>query len=838
MRRSPELARLVAVLMYCVALVAAALPGAAAPTAEYQLPPKTLTDIVDRPLTPQVRISPDHRWLLLLEQPSLPSIAELAETELRLGGLRFRPQNNGPSRRRPAAGLEILRIADRQTRAVRGLPEGARIDDVSWAPDSSHVAFTHTGSERIELWSVDVATGEARRLADVALNLAARVAPQWSADSRSLVCSLVPEGRGPAPRQRTVPSGPTVQENLGETAPARTFQDLLKNAHDEALFEHYLTSQLARIGLDGTVTPLGAAGIHWDYDPSPDGEYVLVETLHRPFSYLRPAPWFPTRVEVWDRDGKLVQQVADLPLREDIPIGNGSVATGPRSFSWRHDAPATLMWVEALDGGDANRQAELRDQLFLLPAPFTGEPLPWVSLANRFGGVEWGRDDLALVFGWWWKTRNVRVSRAYPGEPERPAELLVDRSWEDRYSDPGSPASTTNAMGRSVLLTSADGSTLYLIGAGASPEGDRPFVDAFDLETRESRRLFRSEAPYYERPLAVFDRQGESLLTRRESVDEPPNFFVRDLAGTGGGLRQLTEFQHPTPELVGLQKEQIRYQRADGVQLTATLYLPPGYRAEDGPLPMLMWAYPREFKSADAAGQVTDSPYRFDRVGWWSALLWLTQGYAVLDDPSMPIIGEADEEPNDTFRKQLVASARAAVEESLRRAVTSEEQIAIGGHSYGAFMTANLLAHSDLFAAGIARSGAYNRTLTPFGFQSEERTLWEAPEIYFEMSPFMHVEKIDEPILLIHGEADNNSGTFPMQSERFYNALRGHGATARMVMLPHESHGYRARESILHMLWETHRWLETYVRKPPLAPAEAVPSVERGEVSRGEPSRR
>jgi len=366
-----------------------------------------------------------------------------------------------------------------------------------------------------------------------------------------------------------------------------------------------------------------------------------------------------------------------------------------------------------------------------------------------------------------------------------------------------------------VLLTGDDGKTLYLLGSGASPEGDRPFLDLFDLETLQAERLFHSEAPYYERPVKLLGGEPGRMLTRRESVEEPPNYFVRDRVNTS--MRQVTFFPHPTPQLVGLSKELIRYPRKDGVMLTATIYLPPGYDAEQGPLPLLMWAYPQEFKSADAAGQVTDSPYRFSRVGWWSPLLFLAAGYAVLDDPTMPIIGEGEEEPNDTFIDQLVSSAGAAADEVVRRKVATPYQLAIGGHSYGAFMTANLLAHSDLFAAGIARSGAYNRTLTPFGFQSEERSLWEAPEIYFAMSPFMHAEKVDEPLLLIHGEADNNSGTFPMQSERFYSALKGHGATTRLVLLPHESHGYRARESVLHMLWETEQWLETYVRnaEPP-----------------------
>lgn len=367
-----------------------------------------------------------------------------------------------------------------------------------------------------------------------------------------------------------------------------------------------------------------------------------------------------------------------------------------------------------------------------------------------------------------------------------------------------------NANGQWVLVTGPNNRTLYLSGTGASPQGNRPFIDRFDVRTRETTRLFRSEPPYYERPVQILDPQGRYALTVRESVTEPPNFFVRDVLR--GTLRQITSFSNPTPQLAGYQKELITYDRADGVQLSATLYLPPGYEVADGPLPMLMWAYPREFKSADAASQITDSPYRFDHLSGWSTAIWLTVGYAVLDGPTMPIIGEGDEEPNDTYVEQLVASAQAAVDEVVRRGVAARPRIGIGGHSYGAFMTANLLAHSDIFAAGIARSGAYNRTLTPFGFQAEERTFWEAPEVYFAMSPFMHVDRIDEPILLIHGEADNNSGTFPIQSDRMYHALKGLGKTTRYVVLPHESHGYRARASLLHMLYEMEQWLDTHVK--------------------------
>jgi dipeptidyl aminopeptidase/acylaminoacyl peptidase len=429
----------------------------------------------------------------------------------------------------------------------------------------------------------------------------------------------------------------------------------------------------------------------------------------------------------------------------------------------------------------------------------------------RYGGTYWGTDDLALVASWWWKTRAARVWQVKPGDPNTTPSIAMSYSFEDRYNDPGEPLLEPTGKGRYVLVTANDGTSIFLSGSGASPEGDRPFLDQMNIETHDTKRLFRSQAPHYERPVMLLDPEKRLLLTQREAKNLQPNYWIRNLEN--GSESQITTFPHPNPQFADVHKEMIRYTREDGVELTATLYLPAGYdAAEDGPLPMLMWAYPQEFKSADAAGQVTDSPHRFVRVTYWSPMLWLARGYAVLDDPAMPIVGEGDEEPNDTFREQLVSSAKAAVDEVVSRGVADPERLAIGGHSYGAFMTANLLAHSDLFSAGIARSGAYNRTLTPFGFQAEERTVWQAPEIYFAMSPFMHAEKINEPILLIHGEADNNSGTYPLQSERFYGALKGLGATVRLCMLPHESHGYRARESIMHMLWEMSEWMDHYVK--------------------------
>jgi dipeptidyl aminopeptidase/acylaminoacyl peptidase len=813
MKRSSILGRLVPAAMILFALLFTA--AAADDTATgYQLPPQVLVDIIDAPPTPGVYLSPDNEWMLLLLRPGLPSIEEVAQPELRLAGLRINPRSNGRSRERYTMnGLTFRQLSDGNERPVTGIPEGARITNVSWSYDGKRVAFVVNHQDRLSLWSAELKDGKARRVTpeDTALNGVYGRPYRWLADSKSFVVTAVPAGRGAAPAEPRVPAGPVIQENLGKKAPARTYQDLLQSAYDESLYDYYTTSQLVRLTLKGKATHVGTPAIYRRLRPSPDGKYLLVEIVHRPYSYTLQENRFPKRVEVWDLDGNLIHQVADLPLQDQIPISFGSVATGPRYVNWRADVAAELCWVEALDGGDGGAEAEERDRVFTLAAPFAGEPEPLITLGQRYGGVEWGDDNLAFVVSWWWKTRNIKAWHVKPGDRAAAPKLVQDRSFQDRYNDPGDPITHAGKYGWDVILTADKGNTVFLIGDGASPEGDRPFLDAHDLTTGEKTRLFRSEAPYYERPVELIDVEKRLLLTRRESQTDPPNYFLRNLKGDD--LVQKTEFPNPNPQLEGTSKEMIQYERSDGVQLTGTLYLPAGYdKDRDGPLPTLMWAYPTEYKSAADAGQVTDSPYRFTRVWWGSPMLFLTLGYAVFDDPSMPIVGEGDEEPNDTFVEQLVSSAQAAVDVVVERGVADPDRIAIGGHSYGAFMTANLLAHSDLFRAGIPRSGAYNRTLTPFGFQAEERTLWEAPEIYFAMSPFMHADKINEPILLVHGDADNNSGTFPLQSERMYGALKGHGATVRLVMLPHESHGYRARESVLHMLWETSEWLDRYVK--------------------------
>ncbi len=778
--------------------------------ATYRVPSQALVNIVDAPPTPAVSVAPDRSWLLLMGRPALPTIEELSQPEHRIAGMRINPRTNGLSRSPYYTGLTLVNMDSKKQSAIRGLPPRPRIRSVTWSPDGEYVAFSVSKEDRTELWVAEVASARAGRLAEFKLNAMFGRPIAWFPDSRSLLCRTVIEGRPNAPAASPIPTGPVIQEATGRTAAARTYQDLLQDAHDEALFEHYATSRLVRIWIDGKTQRLGKAGLIRSASPSPDGRYVLLESYDRPFSYLVPHYRFPLRIEVRDREGKVAFSLADLPLAEDVPIGRSATRVGPRSVGWRADAPATLAWVEAQDRGDPRAEAEVRDHVLLLEAPFRGEPRVLARLASRFAGMTWGTDELALVTEYWWSTRRSKTWVLRPGRAGATQEILFDRSTEDRYNDPGSPVTEPNKAGRRILVTGEDGDAIFLTGAGASPEGDRPFLDRLNLESKQTTRLWRSSGSNYESFVAFVDEQLNKLLTRRESPKDPPNYFLRDLAG--GSLAKVTQFPHPYPQLRDVEKEILRYERKDGTMLTATLYLPPGYKRGGGPIPVLMWAYPREYKSAEAAGQMRGSPFRFNAISPRGALPHLAEGYAVLDGPSMPIIGEGDAEPNDSYVDQLVASAEAAVDEVVLLGVGDPNRIAVGGHSYGAFMTANLLAHSDLFAAGIARSGAYNRTLTPFGFQAEERTYWEAPEVYFEMSPFMHADDVKEPILMIHGQLDNNSGTFPIQSERYFNALRGHGATARLVMLPAESHGYAARESVLHMLWEQSEWLAKHVK--------------------------
>ena len=773
----------------------------------YLIPPKAIVDILDTPPPPGVVASPTREVLALLPRRSMPSIAELAQPMLGLAGTRMNPVTNGPHRAALGTGITLRSVANGTERKV-AVPAEARVGFLGFSPDGRRFAFTNTTASRVDLYVGDVATAAARRV-DAALNPLAGGC-DWLDDSSAIVCTFVPAGRGPAPVAPPAPTGPNVQENFGPPGPLATYQDMLTNAHDETLFEYYFTAELGFVDAASLRrTVIGRPGLI-SATPSPNGEYLLIRRIKRPFSRLLPYSGFPQDVEVWNRRGDRIRSIADVPMMDTVPI-NG-VATGPRAFRWVPQQPATLLWVEALDKGDLRNAVPHRDRLVTLAAPFAGEPSEVAKTVYRFGGVSWTEKGAILL------TENDRASRTTRtwvlntnwGEPRK----LWDRRQQDRYGNPGTPLMRP---GRGTVLQT--GESIYLVGPGASSEGDRPFLDRLDLRSFKTERVFRSGATSYETVVGLLDDGAGRVLTRRETKTVPPNYVIRDLRANAE--QTVTEFSDPHPDLTRAMSDRlfVTYTRRDGVGLNGTIYLPVGYQKGQR-VPLLLWAYPQEFTDTDSASQVVGSPNRFTTVSGASHLLLLTQGYAIFDGPTMPIVG-AGETANDTYVQQLVASAEAAIDKAVELGIADRSRVAAGGHSYGAFMTANLLANSDLFAAGIARSGAYNRTLTPFGFQNERRTFWEVPEIYGRMSPFFHANRINEPILLIHGEADDNTGTFPIQSERLYMALKGHGATVRYVTLPHEAHGYAAHESNLHVVAEMLNWLNKYVKNAAPRPTTA-----------------
>ncbi len=793
-------------IIFCFSFLFTVLFSFAQDNFKYQTPPREILELVLAKPTPGVSIDDKAEWMLLLERSDYPSIEELAQAELRIAGLRINPANFSPSRSGSSTNIQIKNIKTKQVFDIEGLPNDLRASSVQWSPDQRKFAFVHSTSTEVNLYVVDIATKKATKINTTPLNIVLGGTYQWIGNDQVIYKTIVPGNKLSA--KAGAPAGPVVQENLGKAAASRTYQDLIKNAYDEALFEYYGTAQLVKNDMTKE-TPLGQPAIYRSVSVSPDKNNILTTTINKPFSYLVTANGFPHTVAVTDINGKPIKTLAKNPSSEGQPIGFDDVSTFPRNYNWRDDEPATVTYVQALDNGLGRKKAEYRDALYALQMNGDGQLRELFKTKRRFGGVVWGSKDVAIFYERMTADRKLRMNRFNPTTGQ--VDSLFERSSNDAYSDIGSPMTRKNSFGEQTLIL-LNGKELLLRSQGASSEGDMPFVQTFDVTNGKKKMLWRSAAPYYETVVDVIDPLNGIFLTSKESPTEAANYYIRNTKKKVAPVA-ITDFKNPYVQLEGIAKQKISYQRADGINLTGDLYLPKGYDAKkDGPLPVIMWAYPREYKSADDAAQVRGSKYTFTRINYGSPIFWVTQGYAVLDNAEMPIVGEGGKEPNDNFIPQLYLNAHAAIQKLAAMGVGDSNRVAVGGHSYGAFMTANLLAHTKLFKAGIARSGAYNRTLTPFGFQAEERTYWEAPDVYQKMSPFTYANQIKTPILLVHGEMDNNPGTFPIQSERLYNAIKGHGGTVRYLVLPYESHGYSARENILHLLWEQNQWLDKWVK--------------------------
>lgn len=815
--------RLLILSLLCVLAVALCC-GIAPAQDKYEKPPKEVLEVLNAPLPPMPVLSP-KRDLMVLAYPMLyPSISDLAEPMLRLAGIRFNPRNNADrSYIFYFTSLTLKRISDGAETPITLPAEACRLGRPQWNADGTMFAFTNEAPDKVELWVVDVATQKARLLPGLRLNPLLAPAVQWMSDQRTLLVTIIPDDRGKAPEPPPVPPGPKIQESSGVSAASSTYEvrDVLTSPYDENLFDYYVRSQIALVRLpEGEVTRIGSPDLFEAVSPAPGGRYLLVEYIHRPYSYLCSYYRFPAEVEVWTTTGTLAEKLASLPLFDQVPI-NG-VPTGPRNPDWRPTAPATLFWTEALDGGNPKTKVPHRDHVMLKPV---GAPaVELIKTEERLENLQWiEKGGMALVSDFDPDRRWTRTFVLDADRPSLPSRQLWSMSADEKYKNPGYLVYRWLPTG-AIAVMQHEG-WIYLDGAGASPEGDRPFLDRLNLRTFKTERLFRCDHASYEYFAAWVDPAAGTFITRRESPTDPPNFFLRTLGkfisksdaqgevSRASTSRAITSFPNPTPQLAGIQKRLVTYKRADGVPLSFMLYLPPGYKPGTR-LPTVLWAYPLDYAEQSVAGQIEGSSKLFTTIRGSSELFFLLEGYAVLDDAAMPVVGPP-ETVYDTFIEQITANAKAAIDKAVELGVTDPDRVGVMGHSHGALMTANFLAYTDLFRAGVARSGAYNHTLRPFGFQNERRTLYQARDTYIKLSPLIQADKINEPLLLIHGEIDINPGTVPMQSEKLYEALRGLGKTVRLVMLPYESHGYQAKESIEHVLYEMLTWFDRFVKNAP-----------------------
>jgi dipeptidyl aminopeptidase/acylaminoacyl peptidase len=780
----------------------------------YQKPSPEILALADYERAPSVSMDTKKEYMLFQYRNTYKTLDDLNQDEMRLGGLRINPITNISSTVSYINNLKIKKISDAKSEPVlvAGLPDNLKISGISWSPDDSKIAFMNTTSTGVELWVIDVKTAVATKLTEAFVNANIGNPYSWFRDNNSLLVRMIPSNRGKLiDNKKDLPNGPIVSKSEGKSSQNRTYQDLLKNKTDELNFTTLVQSEIYKVAINGSKVLFKPTDLYVGQSFSPDGHYIMISTISKPYSYIVPWSRFPLKTIVYDLNGKEIKEVNDVPLTEVMPKGFAAVRTGKRNMSWRSDKPASLYFVVALDEGDPSKSVDYRDELFVWDAPFNNEPVSLVKTQQRFGGVTWGNDNIAILSDSWYDTRNVKTYLFNPSMPSDKPKIIFDRNYQDIYSDPGSFETRENEFAHKVLAI--ENNKLFLIGDGHTKEGQFPFIDEFSLTDLKTKRLYQSNFTNKKEDIfSIEDLKKGISLVMLQSKNEYPNFYFRNFRQKDK-LQQITFNKNPFESIKDVEKQVIKYKRNDGTELSGTLYLPAGYdKSRKEKLPLLIWAYPEEFKDKNSAGQSSNNPNEFTFPYYGSFVYYVTKGYIVLDDASFPIVGEGDKEPNDNFISQLVANAKAAIDAVDSLGYIDRTKVAVGGHSYGAFMTANLLTHSDLFACGIARSGAYNRTLTPFGFQSEQRNYWDVPEVYNGMSPFYTANLMKKPILLVHGEADNNPGTFTLQTERYFQALKGLGANARMVILPKESHGYEAKENIFHLLWEQEQFLDKYLK--------------------------
>ena len=775
----------------------------------YQKPAKEVADLLLAPPTPTISIDGKAQYMLVMERSFYPIVEELGQPEFKIAGIRINPNNFSLSRQNFIKQLSLKNLVTGKMISIAGLPNNLSALNPTWNPSENKIAFYNVTATAVDVWVIDIKTSTCSKINKNAANIVLSSSLIWL-DDATVLYKINTHTAAQMSKKPITPKGPTIQESLGKVAPSVTYQDLIKSPYDEYVFEYLATAQLVKNNA-GVETKIGAPAIISSIDLSPDKKYFLTRTINKPFSYLVTVYGFATTVNVTDLNGKIVKTIADLASAETTPSGYDNVQNVARAFDWKDDEAATIIYALPLDSGIMKKNVPFHDVVMALAAPFTGSPKELFKTTTRYSRTVWGNEQIALVTEMLRSKQQYKVSR-YDAS-NNSLTTLYQGNMTDAYNNPGTPVTTKNKYNRDVIAMTNNGQSILMNNiTGASPKGDLPYLASFDLSTKANTILWRCSEDNYEMVMDVLDINNLKVITRRETEKEVPNYYIRSIKDNSKSA--ITNFTNPYTSMEGVTKEKIKYKRKDGVDLTGDLYLPKGYdKVKDGPLPTLIWAYPREFTNAADASQIRGNQHKFTLLSWGSPVFYVTQGYAIFDNAEMPIVATApDKKPNDDFVNQLILNATAAIDKLVDLGVGDRSKMAVGGHSYGAFMTVNLLAHCNLFKAGIARSGAYNRTLTPFGFQNEERTFWQAKDLYLSMSPFAFADKIKTPLLMTHGEMDDNTGTYPINSERLYAAIKGHGGTARFVYLPYEAHGYKGKENVLHLLWEQGRWLDKYLK--------------------------
>ncbi len=775
---------------------------------EFKLPSKKIMDVFNAPRSSY--LSPISKTKLAIEYDYLiyPTLETISKPFLKLAGKKIDASLNSIVGKRPYHSLRIKNFENDEIYPVT-IPKTEYVIEFKTSQNKKYLSYLSVGKDGIYLNIFSLTTFKHIYKSDFKINNTNNyLAMNWGVDGESMILSIIPNDRGSVPKKTAKDISPLTKESYGKISKVRTYTNLLKSEFDEKLFDYYFTSQMIKLDFkENKITKLGEPAIFRDFSLSPDGEFYLTKIVQKPYSYSVPSFRFGYKYEIWNSDGLSIKEIISKPVQDQIPTWG--VETGMRYLNWISTENSTLYWAEAQDGGDPKAKVEYRDFLYKFESPFDKNYSLFKKVKERFGGISWFKEKGKYIFSEndYDKEWTIeRISDLY--DQNFKDRKILDISWNDKYGNPGDLLTEKNSRGYDIILENSG--DLFYKGRGATKKGNFPFVDRVKKDDfKNKERIFLASENSYEIFRGFYNSDFEKLIIRRETKTDPRNYFIHDIRSKT--KTKITNYIDHTPEIRKIRKELVTYQREDSLLLSGTLYYPIGYE-KGKKYPLLIWAYPQEYRDASQASQVSGSDNKFTSFWASSPLYALLDGYIVLHNAAMPVVGDVIER-NNTFGEQIKMNAKAAIDFLDNKEIIDRERVAVGGHSYGAFMTANLLIYSDLFKAGIARSGAYNRSLTPFGFQSERRSYWEAKDFYNKVSPFMNAEKIKTPLLLVHGQKDSNSGTYPIQSERLFDAIKGNGGTVKLVMLPYEDHGYYARESNLHVIAETMEWLNKYLKK-------------------------